>query len=96
VAPTVDSIPRELGEPEAAALDTGYFSATNIVLLKERGIEPYIATGRESHNQSWQERFAAELAPPPEDASPKVMGWTPLFGQSGRGFEARLPSLPIA
>jgi len=37
--------------------------------LEARGIEPYIATGRDRHHQSWQERFAQELAPPPEDAS---------------------------
>jgi transposase len=72
VVPTVDSIPSELGRPEAAALDNGYFSPTNIEALASRGIEPYIATGREPHNQSWQERFAAEPMSPPEDASPKV------------------------
>jgi hypothetical protein len=53
-------------------LDTGYFSSTNIEALESRGIEPYIATGRDSHHQSWQERFAAEPAPPPEDASARV------------------------
>ena len=72
VVPTVDSIPRELGRPEAVALDNGYFSLTNIEALERRGIEPYIATGRESHSQSWRERFAAEPTPPPKDASPKV------------------------
>jgi len=70
--PTVDAIPAELGRPTAAALDAGFFSAANIVALETRGIEPYIATGRDAHDQSWQERFAAEPAPPPDDASPKV------------------------
>jgi hypothetical protein len=28
--PTVDSIPPAVGTPEAAALDTGYFSARNV------------------------------------------------------------------
>lgn len=70
--PTVDAIPGELGRPEAAALDTGYFSASNIAAFEQRGITPYIATGRDPHHQSWQERFAATLAPPPADASPKV------------------------
>ncbi|MFZ1176780.1 MAG: transposase, partial [Mycobacterium sp.] len=67
--PTVDSIPAQLGRPEAAALDNGYFSPANIEALESRGIAPYIATGREPHNQSWQERFAEQPAPPPEDAS---------------------------
>ena len=70
--PTVDAIPSELGRPAAAALDAGFFSASNIAALETRGIEPYIATGRDAHQQSWQERFAAEPVPPPADASPKV------------------------
>jgi transposase len=70
--PTVDTIPAEVGKPKAAALDNGYFSQTNIKALEARGIEPYIATGRDRHHQSWQERFAQEPEPPPEDASPIV------------------------
>jgi hypothetical protein len=70
--PTVDSVASDLGKPQAAALDNGFFSQTNIEMFESRGIEPYIATGRDSHNQSWQERFAAAPAPPPEEASPKV------------------------
>jgi len=67
--PTVDAIPAEVGQPEAAALDNGYWSPTNVEELKARGIEPYIATGRDSHHLSWQERFAQEPEPPPQDAS---------------------------
>jgi transposase len=70
--PTVDAIPAEVGKPNAAALDNGYFSPANIEALQERGIDPYIATGRDSHHQSWQERFASQPTPPPEDASPMV------------------------
>ncbi|MBC8263528.1 MAG: transposase [Anaerolineales bacterium] len=70
--PTVDAIPTEVGKPKAAALDNGYFSSTNIEELEAREIEPYIATGGDRHHQSWQERFAQEPAPPPEDASPIV------------------------
>ena len=69
--PTVDAIPAELGRPPAAALDNGYFSARNVAALAARGIEPYIATGREPHHQTWQERFRDQPAPPAEDASPK-------------------------
>jgi transposase len=70
--PTVDAIPAQIGKPEAAALDNGYWSPTNVEELLERGIEPFIATGRDSHNQSWRERFAQQLQPPAEDASPIV------------------------
>jgi len=74
--PTVDAIPTQVGKPKAAALDNGYWSprrpaipGTNVEELEVRGIEPYIATGRDSHYQSWQERFAQQPEPPPEDAS---------------------------
>lgn len=70
--PTLESIAPQLGQPGAVALDNGYFSATNIALFQSRGIEPYIATGRDAHHQSWQERFADQPAPPPPDAGPKV------------------------
>lgn len=72
IEPTLDAIAPEVGTPEAAALDAGYFSEENIALLERRGIGPYIATGRDPHHPSWQERFASLGPPPAEDASPKV------------------------
>ena len=70
--PTLDAIPPDLGTPDAAALDTGYFSTANIAAFERRDIDPYIATGRDPHNPSWQERFAALPAPPADDASPTL------------------------
>ena len=70
--PTVDAIPAEIGKPAAAALDKGYFAPTNIEAFEARDIDPFIATGREPHHKSWQERFAQTPAPPAEDASPIV------------------------
>lgn len=72
VEPTLDSIPPDLGSPEAAALDAGYFSEANIAVFEGRAIEPYIATGRDGHHPIWQERFAQLPEPPAEDASPKL------------------------
>ena len=69
--PTVAAIPPALGTPSGAALDTGYFSEANVTALEQRGIAPYIATGREPHHQSWQAYFAAEPAAAPAEASPK-------------------------
>jgi transposase len=70
--PTLDAIPAELGTPDAAAMDNGYFSADNLTACEARGIDPYIATGREPHHRSWKAYFAELPAPPPEDASPTV------------------------
>jgi transposase len=71
VEPTVDAISPRVGKPDAAALDNGYWSPSNLKALEARGIEPYIATGREPHHQSWQDWFAQQLAPPSAEASPK-------------------------
>jgi transposase len=70
--PTVDAIPPEIGKPAAAALDKIYFAPQNIQEFEARGIEPFIATGREPHHKSWQERFAQTPEPPPDEASPMV------------------------
>jgi transposase len=85
-APTLDALPPELGTPAAAALDNGFFSAQNIAALEVRQIEPYIATGREPHHKSWQERFAAEPEPPVQDASPQVKMAYKLQTQIGQAI----------
>jgi hypothetical protein len=70
--PTLEAIPTEqIGWPEAAAMDNGYFSQDNIEAFESRGVEPYIATGRQSHHQSWQEHFSQQPDPPPAEATPK-------------------------
>lgn len=70
--PTLDALSSKVGQPTAAALDNGYFSEANVAALERRGIEPYIATGREPHHQSWQTLFTERPTPPPDDASPKI------------------------
>ena len=67
--PTLDAIAAELGKAEAGALDNGYFSENNITEMEVRGIEPYIATGRDPHHKSWRARFAELPEPPPQDAN---------------------------
>ena len=70
--PTLEALSAELGQPQAGALDNGYWSESNVQAFETRGIEPYIATGREAHHKSWRTFFAADPVPPAEDASPKV------------------------
>jgi len=70
--PTLAAIPTEqIGQPDGAAMDSGYFSQANIEAFAARGVEPYIASGPESHHQSWQAFFAGQPDPPAEEASPK-------------------------
>ena len=70
--PTLVAMHEALGTPSAVALDNGYFSVGNIAEMERRGIEPYIATGREPHQRSWRAFFAAEAALPPASASLRV------------------------
>src|SRR5713226_935241 len=70
--PTLAAISPQVGTPAAAALDNGYFSPVTFQACAQRGIEPYIATGREPHHQSWQTFFDEQPQPPAPDASPKV------------------------
>lgn len=69
VAPTLQAIPQALGTASAVALDTGYFSEANLRVLAAAGIDAYIATGRDPHNQGWQAYFAEAGEPPAENAS---------------------------
>lgn len=69
--PTIDTVPTALGTPEHANLDAGYFSQDNIDGLLARGIDPFIATGRDAHHQGWRAFFLSHPGPLPEDASIK-------------------------
>lgn len=70
--PTLDAIAPEVGKPQAAALDNGFFSAANIAGMEARGIDPYIATGREVCHKNWRAYFTEQPAAPTNDASPTV------------------------
>lgn len=83
---TLAALPPDLGTPKAAALDNGFWSEPNLAALAKRHIEPYIATGREPHHKSWQERFATEPEPPAEDASPQVKMAYKLRTEIGQGI----------
>ncbi len=69
--PTLDALSPELGQPEGAALDNGFFSEHNIIALEQRNIEPYIATGREPHYKTVDTLLGQAPAEPSSDASPK-------------------------
>src|SRR6202521_2587352 len=70
--PTLAAIPLGIGVPEAAALDAGYAGPATVTACEKRGIEPYIAAGRDPHHASWQQRFTPLSDPPPQEASSQV------------------------
>jgi transposase len=72
LAPMVDKItalPEELGRPETLLADSGYFSAANVDACANAGIEPLIATGRQTHYPPLGERLA-QTPPPPANPTP--------------------------
>ena len=65
---TVQAIPAALGKPKAAAMDNGYFSQETIQAFEARGIDPYIAPGREPHGVTLATLLHEQPGPPPDDA----------------------------
>ena len=84
--PTIDTVPPELGQPKTANLDTGYFSEHNIAGLQERGIDPYIATGRSPHHQGWRAYFRDYPDPAADDASVKEQMAYKLRSEIGKAL----------
>jgi transposase len=58
----IDALPGKLGAVDALIADSGYFSEANVTSCEAKQIVPYIAPGREGHNQPLMERF---MEPPP-------------------------------
>lgn len=60
---TLGELPAELGSVDTLLADAGYYSKANVSACTKAGIEPLVATGREKHHLSWQERFSDPPAP---------------------------------
>ena len=68
-------LPESLGQPGALLADTGYFSADNVKTCSEKGIEPLIAMGRDSHHLPLAERLAQDTLAPETDDPLENMAW---------------------
>ncbi len=84
--PTLQAIPPQVGQPAAGALDCGYFSPATIAYMEATAIIPFIATGREPHQHSWQRFFAELPAPPAADAPLRVQMAYRLQTEVGRAI----------
>lgn len=72
---TIDTIPQEqLGKVDTGAADTGYFSEKNVNEAIERGVEPYIAVGRQAHNQWLDQQLSKESDDSPGKSPKEQMG----------------------
>lgn len=85
----LDKLPESLGKVEKAALDSGFFSEHNTQHFEAKGIEPYIASGRQNHYPSLEERLAA---PPPQAPDALAAMNHRLKTDEGRQFYAQRKS----
>lgn len=60
------ALPEALGTVEAIISDNGFYSETNVGACEKNRITPYIALGRDQHNQPLLDRFREPIAPPPD------------------------------
>jgi transposase len=95
----IDGIEKNLGrKPKEASADSGYLSEANLAALEERGVAPYIATGRAKHPDETKRKIGGPLTQAMRRKL-KRAGWRsryrlrkqivePVFGQikQARGF----------
>jgi transposase len=55
--PVLAKIDRNLGKPKKVIADTGYYNEAAITKTEKNGIKPYVAIGREGHNQTLESRI---------------------------------------
>ncbi|MDX8394186.1 MAG: transposase, partial [Mariprofundales bacterium] len=87
----LDKLPEELGEVTQAGADTGYFSKDNVDEFIEHGIEPSIASSRQSHNQRLEDRLA-ESPEAPENPTPVEAMQHRMKTSEGKDFYAKRKS----
>ena len=87
----LNQLPETIGKVNRAALDSGYFSEENTKRLEKEQIEPYIACGRQTHNLTFSERFAAEPEAPENPDALTAMKHR-LKTEAGKQFYAQRQS----
>jgi hypothetical protein len=84
----VAKLPDDLGQVKRAALDNGYYSQTNVDTLVGHGIEPFIAVGRQRHDEALEERLAPVPAAPQNPDAVSAMTYR-LKTTEGKAFYAK-------
>ncbi len=91
IAPALEqlvAVEAVIGKPEWILADTGHFSANNVAQCKMADVTPYIASGRNAHNQPLANRQAPALALP-ADADPAARAKRRLKTPEGKAIYAR-------
>jgi transposase len=93
LAPTLDQLDENLAAVGAKlaggatlSADAGYFSADNVQITVEHGLDPHIATGRFKHSEP---PAPSPRGPIPKDATPKQLMARKLKTKNGRHVYSR-------
>jgi transposase len=85
------ALPEALGTVDAVITDNGFYSEANVGACEKNKITPYIAFGREQHNQPLMDRFRKPL-PLPDDADAVAKMKHRLLTQAGKKLYAKRKS----
>jgi transposase len=85
------ALPEALGTVDALLGDNGFYSEVNVGLCEQYKIKPYLAFGREQHNQPLMDRFR-DPSPVPDDADAVTRMKYSLRTQAGRKLYAKRKS----
>ncbi len=85
------ALPEALGTVDALLCDNGFYSEVNVGLCEQYKIKPYLAFGREQHNQPLIDRFR-DPSPVPDDADAVTRMKYSLRTQAGRKLYAKRKS----
>ena len=91
VAPALEqlaAVEAVIGKPEGILADTGYFSADNVAQCEMAEVTPYIASGRDAHNQPLANRQAPAPALP-VDANPAARAKHRMKTPEGKAIYSR-------
>lgn len=94
VEPAIESLaalPKELGTVDAVITDNGFYSEANVDVCEKNNITPYLAFGRDQHNQPLMDRFREPL-PLPDNADAVTRMKHRLRTQAGKKLYAKRKS----
>lgn len=85
----LESLPEALGAIESLLADTGFNSEDNVKHCGKKGVTPYFAQARQSHNPPLQERLAPDPAPLSETPSATQEMQHRMSSKDGKALYAR-------
>ena len=85
------ALPKALGTVDTVITDNGFYTATHVGACEQNKITPYLAFGRDQHNQPLMDRFREPL-PPPDNADAVTRIKHRLRTQAGKRLYAKRKS----